>query len=79
MNDHWLVRPSTIRRLWMAFIALLGGLVVVDVVVQHDAHFTLDRVFGFGAWFGLLSCGALIVFAKGLGAFLKRPDAYYDR
>ena len=76
--DHWLARPETIRRLWIAFIAVLVVLVLLDLVVEHHPHFTLEAIFGFGAWFGFLSCVGLIIFAKALGFFLKRPDTYYD-
>jgi hypothetical protein len=79
MTDHWLARPSTIRLLWVAFIAILAVLVVLDAVAGHHPYFTLDRIFGFGAWFGFLSCVVLIIFAKALGFFLKRSDSYYDR
>jgi hypothetical protein len=78
MDDHWLTRPKTIRRLWIAFIVVLAGLVLLDIVVLHDTHFYLETIFGFGAWFGFLTCIALIVFAKALGVFLKRTDTYYD-
>ena len=58
-------------RSWPALVAL-------DLVVTHHPNFDLDSRFGFGAWFGFLSCVVLIVFAKALGALLKRPDTYYD-
>ena len=77
-QDHWLVRPATIRLLWIVFIAILAGLVALDLVVAHHPHFALESMFGFGAWFGFLSCVVLIAFAKALGALLKRPDTYYD-
>lgn len=77
-QDHWLVRPAPIRRLWVVFIAVLVALVALDLVVAHHPHFSLDGKFGFGAWFGFLSCVVLVVFAKALGAILKRPDTYYD-
>lgn len=77
--DYWLARPETIRRLQIAFVALLVALVLLDLLVDHHPHFTLEAIFGFGAWFGFLSCVGLIVFAKALGFFLKRPDTYYDR
>jgi hypothetical protein len=48
-------------------------------VIAHHPYFGLDGTFGFGAWFGFASCVAMIVFAKALGALLKRPDTYYDR
>jgi hypothetical protein len=77
-SDHWLVRPATIRRLWIVFILVLVALVALDLVIAHHPHFGIDGTFGFGAWFGFLSCVALIVLAKALGAILKRPDTYYD-
>ncbi|MGH6925487.1 MAG: hypothetical protein ACRED5_17305 [Propylenella sp.] len=77
MEDHWLARPKTIRRLWIAFVVVLVCLVTVDPL-RSDAHFTVEALFGFGAWFGFLACAALILIAKALGFFLKRPDSYYD-
>jgi hypothetical protein len=77
MGDHWLARPQTIRRLWIAFIVILVGVVALDPL-RHDAHFTIEAIFGFGAWFGFLSCVLLIVISKALGFFLKRPDSHYD-
>ena len=79
MKDHWLVRKSTIGRLWIAFAIVLVVTVLVDLVVQHDGQFWLTGTFGFGAWFGFASCVALILLSKALGAVLKRPDTYYDR
>jgi hypothetical protein len=77
-NDHWLTRPATIRGLWVVFILVLVVLVALDLVVAHHPYFGLDGTFGFGAWFGFLSCVALVAFAKALGTVLKRPDTYYD-
>lgn len=77
-RDHWLTRPETIRRLWIVFIATLAATVIADFFVEHHATFWIDGTFGFGAWFGFLSCVVLIVGAKLLGIVLKRPDTYYD-
>lgn len=77
MQDHWLVRATTIRRLWIAFAVVLAATVLFDLVVEHHPHFGLDGTFGFGAWFGFASCVVLIAFAKLLGAVLKRPDTHY--
>jgi hypothetical protein len=76
--DHWLVRPATLRRLWIIFAVVLAVVVLVELTIHREPHFALEALFGFGAWFGFLSCVALIVFAKVLGALLKRPDDYYD-
>lgn len=78
MEQHWLVRPGTIRLLWRLFIAILALTVAAEFFVAHRPYFGIDGYFAFNAWFGLLACAALILFAKGLGAFLKRSDDYYD-
>ena len=51
-QDHWLVRPGTIRLLWIVFGVILTALVLADLVVQHHPLFGLDATFGFGAWYG---------------------------
>ncbi|MDA7947683.1 MAG: hypothetical protein MPJ78_09425 [Hyphomicrobiaceae bacterium] len=76
--DHWLVRPKTIRMLWIVFSIILALLVLSDLVVHHHAHFGIDGTFGFYAWYGFLSCVVLVVGSKALGAILKRRDTYYD-
>lgn len=78
-DNHWLVRPGTVKLLWIVFIAILAVTVLLDLVIEHHPMFGLDGTFGFGAWFGFFSCVAMIVGAKALGVFLKRPDSYYDR
>lgn len=78
MEKHWLVRPETIRLLWRIFVIVLAITVLVELVVQHEAHFSVERLFGFSALFGFVACAALILIAKAIGIFLKRPDSYYD-
>lgn len=78
MDEHWLVRPESIRRLSRVFAAMLVLSVAADFLVAHEPYFGIDGYFAFNAWFGFLACAALIIFAEGAGAFLKRPDDYYD-
>jgi hypothetical protein len=78
-DDHWLVKPSTIRLLWIVFITILTVTVLLDLVIEPHPHFGLDGTFGFAAWYGFLSCVVLVAFSKALGFILKRPDDYYDR
>jgi len=76
--DHWLARPATIRLLWRVFIAVLVVLVLAQVFIYIKGYFGVDGWFGFGALFGFLACLAMVLVAKGLGLFLKRPEDYYD-
>jgi hypothetical protein len=79
MDDHWLARPTTITLLWRIFIAGLALVVAAELAIEIAPHFSFERVLGFGAVLGFVACVGLIMFSKLLGAFLKRPDDYYDR
>lgn len=76
---HWLVRPRTLRGLWIAFIAALAATVAAGFAVDMHPHFAIERMPAFFALFGLGACVAMVVGAKLLGALLKREDTYYDR
>ena len=78
MEQHWLTRPETIRKLWRLFIAVLAAVVLAELLGPREAHFDVERLFGFYALFGFGACAVLIVVAKAIGVFLKRPDTYYD-
>jgi len=77
-DDHWLVRPSTIRGLWIGAGVVLAAVVALDLTVSHHPYFGVDGSFGFGAWYGFAACVALVLVAKALGVVLKRPDTFYD-
>ncbi len=77
-DDHWLVRPENIKKLWIAFIVILALTVAGDFFVEHHPHFGVDGTFGFGAWFGFAACVILVILSKVLGIILKRSDTYYD-
>lgn len=79
MSDrHWLDEPRNVRRLWRGFLGVLALTVLVELGVALHPHFDVESLFGFHAWFGLAACAAMIVVAKGLALWLKRPDTYYD-
>ena len=75
--QHWLVRPETIRKLWIVGGVTLAALVAIEVGIQTHGYFGLDGTFAFDAWYGFAACVAMIVAAMGLGALLKREDTYY--
>ena len=76
-QKHWLVRPKTIRYLWIGSAGLLAITVLLQLAINIKGYFTVDGFFGFFAAFGFLSCVAMVVVAKLLGIFLKRRDDYY--
>lgn len=77
-DDHWLTRPTTIRRLWIGFALVLAALVLAGLTIKVKGYFGIDDLFGFAAWFGFGSCVLMVLVAKALGALLKRPESYYE-
>lgn len=77
-DDHWLVRPETIRKLWIGFAILLALLAAADFLVHKHDYVGPDGWFGFYWVYGFGACVAMVVFAKVLGVLIKRPDGYYD-
>ena len=79
MKQHWLVRPGTIRLLWVSYLFILVLTVFAGLFMDAHAVFRLDGSFAFAAWYGFLTCIGMILFAKLLGRLLHRKDTYYDR
>jgi hypothetical protein len=75
---HWLVRPATIRKLWIGFAIVLAAVVLAQTVVYIKGYFGVDAWFGFGAVYGFVCCLLMVPVAKLLGLVLKRPQDYYD-
>jgi hypothetical protein len=77
-EPHWLVRPATIRKLWIALAVVLGLTVALQVLIPVKGYFGIDGWFGFAAAFGFISCVLMVIAAKLLGVLLKRGEDYYD-
>ena len=75
---HWLVRPATIRKLWIGFSIVLAAVVLAQTVVYIKGYFGVDAWFGFGAVYGFVCCLLMVLIAKLLGLVLKQPQDYYD-
>lgn len=76
-DNHWLVRPSTIKVLWWVFGGILALTVLLQLTFKVKGYFDVDGWFGFGAAYGFLACLAMVLVAKGLGFVLKRSEDYY--
>ncbi|MFA7554288.1 MAG: hypothetical protein WCY88_08560 [Spongiibacteraceae bacterium] len=77
-DDHWLVRPRTIRWFWIGGSLVLALTVMLQLVIKIKGYFVVDGWFGFGAVFGLLCCVVMVLVAKGLGWLIKRDQHYYQ-
>lgn len=77
-EPHWLTRPRTLRALWVFLACLLSASVIAGLMIEQHAHFGIEATPAFYAWFGFSACVAMVLIAKLLGIFLKRPDHYYQ-
>jgi len=76
---HWLVRPTTIKLLWLGGIALLAFVTWLGTTVHPHATFGIEGTLGFYSWYGFATCVAMVIFAKLLGLGLSKKDTYYDK
>ena len=77
-NKHWLLRKENIRKLWVGFIIIMAITVLAGLFVQQYEPFGIEDSFGFFAWYGFITCVAMVLLARLLGLILKRPENYYD-
>ncbi len=75
--SHWLDQPRNVQRLWRGFLVVLALTVAAELALDLHPHFGVEGIFAFHAWFGFVACAAMILVAKGLALWLKRPDTYY--
>ena len=77
-KKHWLVRPKTIRLLWILMFVILALTVLLQFGAHIHGHFIIDESFGFNAWYGFFGCVVMVFGAKLLSIIIKRRDTYYD-
>ncbi len=63
------------RAVWIICALLLAA----ELLVHRHGDFALEAWFGFYGFYGFVACVALVLAAKGLRRWLKRPEDYYDR
>ncbi|PHS75400.1 MAG: hypothetical protein COB59_11585 [Rhodospirillaceae bacterium] len=76
---HWLVRPKTIKGLWIGGILLLALVTGLGTTVHPHTKFGIEGTVTFYSWYGFVTCIGMVLFAKFIvGKTLGRKDTYYD-
>jgi len=77
----WFDKPNNLRklRIW-SYIILAASVLAEFLVPGHEAHHPWDKIPGFYALFGFVTCVLMIFLSKILGQFwLKKSEDYYDK
>lgn len=67
--------PAIYKAVFICCLLLL----LVEPLVHKHGQFHFEEWFGFHGFFGFVACVGLVLAAKVLRRWLKRPENYYDR
>jgi hypothetical protein len=76
-REHLFDRPSNVRRLLRTLYGVCALLFAVEFLYHRHAQHPWDGWSGFYAGYGFAGCVLLVLIAKGLRRFLRRPEDYY--
>jgi len=75
----WVDRPGSANWIFWALVVLCGGLFLADFTYHKHGHFAVENVPGFYGIYGFVMFTLLILVAKTLRIFIKRPEDYYGK
>lgn len=73
----WVDRPGNLKKIVYGLYILCAGLFAADFLYHKHTYLAIENIPGFYALYGFFMCAALVVCAKGMRVFLKRPEDYY--
>ena len=73
----WVDRPNSGNRIFWSLAVLCGVLFLADFTYHKHGHFAVEDMPGFYGIYGFIMFTALILVAKTLRIFIKRPEDYY--
>lgn len=73
----WVDRPGSANKIFWALAAVCALLFVLDFTYHKHGHFHIEELPGFYGVYGFVMFTALILAAKTLRIFIKRPEDYY--
>lgn len=71
-------KPENVKRFLGFFYASLVVLLIIDFFIHKHAYFPWEGIPNFFAFYGFVSCVALIFIARILRMILKRDEEYYE-
>jgi hypothetical protein len=78
-KPRWLDHKQNVTKVYWSVWIVCGLLLAVEPLVHKHGEFSFEEWFGFHGFFGFVACVLLVLAAKGLRVWLKRPEVYYER
>jgi hypothetical protein len=78
-KPRWLDHKENVTKVYWSVWIVCALLLAVQLLVNIHGEFAFEEWFGFHGFFGFVACVALVLVAKGLRIWLKRPEDYYER
>ena len=78
-KPRWLDDSRNVTKVYWSVWIVCGLLLLVEPLVHKHGEFAFEEWFGFHGFFGFIACVLLVLAAKALRVWLKRPEDYYDR
>jgi hypothetical protein len=66
-----------VDRIVYALYAVCALLFLAEFFYKKKAYLDIEYIPGFYGFYGFVMCAALVICAKGMRVFLKRPEDYY--
>lgn len=71
-------KPRNVKRLIIAFVAICGFLLLLELVVHRHTEHAWENLIGFYPLYGFISYVLLVFLSRGLRALVMRPEQYYE-
>lgn len=73
----WVDKPGSANKIFWALAAVCLGLFLLDFTFEAHGHFAVEAIPGAYGIYGFVMFTGLILAAKALRFFIKRPEDYY--
>jgi len=77
-KQHVFDNPRNVKRVIHTLYAVCGISLLAEFFVDRHVDHPWEWLFGFYGLYGFVACTLLVLIAKELRKFLKRPEDYYD-
>lgn len=73
----WVDKPGSANKIFWGLAIFCGLLFLADFTYNKHGHFSVEDLPGFYGVYGFVMFTALILVAKALRVFIKRPEDFY--